>query len=214
MSYTPSLTSKNSSDDILLTHARSGNTRAMSTSAPITYARVLKLAWPASIASLITPLLGLIDATVLGYSARPLDVGAVGLAAAIFTLAYWTFGFLRMSTAGLTAQAVGAGDEAKARRILAQSTGLGGIIGLLFVILQIPFGLFAFWLMSRGSTVETATVDAAEAYYAIRIWGGALCACYLWCTGLAHGPRAYGSPHGRRRRHDPPQYGARCTFCP
>ncbi len=140
-------------------------------SEPITYARVIKLAWPASIASLITPILGLTDATVLGYSARPFDVGAVGLAAAIFSLAYWTFGFLRMSTAGLTAQAVGAGHEAKARRILAQSVGFGGALGLVLMLLQAPFGDLSFWLMTRGATVEAETIAAAEAYYNMRIWG-------------------------------------------
>ena len=137
----------------------------------ITYARVLALAWPASVAAMITPLLGLVDATVLGYSARPLDVGAVGLASAIFSLAYWTFGFLRMSTSGLSAQAAGARDEAKARRILVQSVGLGGAIGLVLVLLQWPFGELAFWGMTRGATVAPETIDAARDYYTIRIWG-------------------------------------------
>jgi MATE family multidrug resistance protein len=140
-------------------------------SQPITFKQVFALAWPASVASMITPLLGLTDATVLGYSARPLDIGAVGLAGAIFSLAYWTFGFLRMSTAGLTAQAVGEGNEAKARRVLAQSVGIAAIVGLTLVILQGPFGTFGFWLMTGESTVEAATISAAKDYYAIRIWG-------------------------------------------
>jgi len=157
---------------------------------PVTYGRLLALAWPASVAAMITPLLGLVDATVLGYSARPLDVGAVGLASAIFSLAYWTFGFLRMSTSGLTAQAVGERNEPKVRRILVQSVGLGAVIGLLLVVLQYPFGELAFWLMTRGATVVPETVEAAETYYAIRIWGApaALMTYGLlgWLTARGH----------------------------
>ncbi len=153
---------------------------------PITYSDVIKLALPASIASMVTPMLGLADAAVLGYSSRPLDVGGVGLAAAIFSLAYWTFGFLRMSTAGLTAQAVGAGDEQRARRILAQSSGFGGLIGLVFVALQVPFGVVAFWLMTNGATVEAETISGAQDYYAMRIWGAPFVfinyACLGWLT--------------------------------
>ncbi|WP_306251734.1 MATE family efflux transporter [Parvularcula sp. IMCC14364] len=138
---------------------------------PVTYKRALQLALPASIASLITPVLGLTDAAVLGYSPRPLDVGAVGLAAAIFSLLFWTFGFLRMSTAGLTAQAIGASDEARARRTLAQSVGLGALIGLAMLVLQKPMGDLCFWFMTRGATVVPDAIEAARDYYAIRIWG-------------------------------------------
>jgi MATE family multidrug resistance protein len=76
---------------------------------------VIALAFPASIAASVTPLLGAIDVWALSRSARPLDIAAVGLAAVIFSLAYWTFGFIRMSVAGLAAQASGAGRESEAR---------------------------------------------------------------------------------------------------
>ncbi|MCI5045321.1 MAG: MATE family efflux transporter [Aquisalinus sp.] len=140
-------------------------------SEPVTYRRALQLAVPASIASLITPILGLTDAAVLGYSPRPLDVGAVGLAAAIFSLLFWTFGFLRMSTAGLTAQAIGSDDEALARRTLAQSVALGALIGLILVVLQKPLGDLCFWFMTRGTSVVPETISAADDYYVVRIWG-------------------------------------------
>ncbi len=138
---------------------------------PLTFKAVLALAIPASIAAMVTPLLGLADTIILGYSDRPLDIGGIGLAAAVFSLAYWTFGFLRMSTAGMAAQAAGAGDEKRARRVLAQSAGLGGILGILFLCLQTPFKNVAFALMTGDATLAPETVSAAHLYYDIRIWG-------------------------------------------
>jgi len=138
--------------------------------APITYGRVLSLAAPASVAAALTPLLGVADAWALGRSDRPLDVGAVGLAAAIFSLLYWSFGFLRMGTAGLTAQAVGRGDEAEARAVLARA-GLGAVaIGALLVLLQWPIGAAAFALMGAGAETSAETMGAAREYFGVRVW--------------------------------------------
>lgn len=138
--------------------------------APITYARALALAWPASVAAAATPLLGVIDAWALGRSARPLDIGAVGLAAAIFSTLYWTCGFLRMGTAGLTAQATGRGDEGEARAVLARAAVLGLGLGCLFALVQAPVSAAAFRLMGAGSQASADTMAAAREYFAIRIW--------------------------------------------
>ena len=66
------------------------------------YAEIMRLAWPASVAASVTPLLGAVDVWALAQSTRPLDIAAVGLGSVIFSLAYWTFGFIRMSVAGLS----------------------------------------------------------------------------------------------------------------
>ena len=89
----------------------------------ISYAQIFRLAWPASVAASVTPLLGAVDVWALAQSDRPLDIAAVGLGSVIFSLAYWSFGFIRMSVAGLTAQAAGAEDEAEARAALARTSG-------------------------------------------------------------------------------------------
>ena len=137
----------------------------------ITYKRILALAWPASVASSVTPLLGAVDVWALAHSARPLDVAAIGLGSVIFSLAYWSFGFIRMSVAGLTAQAAGAEDESEARAALVRGAAIGGGIGLALVLLQWPIGYFAFKALAVGSDASGATFAAAETYFAIRIWG-------------------------------------------
>jgi len=135
------------------------------------FREVIALALPASIAASVTPLLGAIDVWALGRSARPLDIAAVGLAAVIFSLAYWTFGFIRMSVAGLTAQAAGAGREGETRAALARGVLIGGAIGLALVILHRPLAALIIPLLGAGSEASGETLAAARLYFNIRIWG-------------------------------------------
>lgn len=146
-------------------------TREASANAGISYGRIFALAWPASVASSVTPLLGAVDVWALAQSARPLDIAAIGLGSVIFSLAYWSFGFIRMSVAGLTAQAIGAEDEVEARASLARGTMIGAAIGLILVLLQIPIGYIAFKALAVDSEASAQTFTAAETYFAIRIWG-------------------------------------------
>ncbi|HOP19209.1 MAG TPA: MATE family efflux transporter [Amphiplicatus sp.] len=152
----------------------------------ILYKDVLRLAWPASIAASVTPLLGAIDVWALGQSTRPLDIAAIGLGSVIFSLAYWTFGFIRMSVAGLTAQAAGAGDEREARAALMRGALLGGAIGLVLVVFQTALGALSFKALAIGSDATPETFAAARLYYDIRIWGApfalASYAAFGWLT--------------------------------
>ncbi|MBT8472820.1 MAG: MATE family efflux transporter [Marinicaulis sp.] len=150
------------------------------------YRRIFALAWPASVAASVTPLLGAVDVWALAQSSRPLDIAAVGLASVIFSLAYWSFGFIRMSVAGLTAQAAGAEDEPEARAALVRGAVIGGGIGLALLILQWPIGILSFKALGIGSEASAATFDAARQYYDIRIWGApfalASYAAFGWLT--------------------------------
>ena len=77
---------------------------------PLTHRRVMKIALPIVAANVTVPLLGLVDTAVVGQLGLAAPIGAVGLGAVILSVLYWMFGFLRMGTTGLTAQAFGAGD--------------------------------------------------------------------------------------------------------
>jgi len=154
---------------------------------PVTMGRVLSLALPAAAASAATPLLGVVDAFALGRSPDPLEVGAVGLAAAVFSALYWTFGFLRMATAGLSAQAAGAGDEPAARALLARSAGLGALVGAALLLLGPLLKAPIFAAMAAGSEASADTFAAAQTYFEIRLWAApAALATYAvtgWLTG-------------------------------
>ncbi|MBX3446079.1 MAG: MATE family efflux transporter [Parvibaculaceae bacterium] len=156
----------------------------------VTHRTVLAIAVPIVISNLSTPLLGLADTAVMGRMGDPKYIGAVALGALIFTMVYWTFGFLRMGTTGLTAQAEGAGDGEEIRASLGRALLIAGGIGVALILLQWPIGLIAFALLDGGEEVETL----ARSYFDIRIWSApAALANYAiagWFIGLGRAKTA------------------------
>jgi MATE family multidrug resistance protein len=111
-------------------------------------------------------LLGLVDATVIGRLGEAHLLGAVALGALIFDFVFWSFGSLRMATAGLTAQATGAGNKHEVDLTLARAFLVAGVTGLLLIVLQWPIAAAAFPLVGASSAVT----DALSIYFYIRIW--------------------------------------------
>ena len=93
-------------------------------------ARVWQLAWPLILSSVSVPLLGIVDTAVMGHMPDPAYLGAVAVGALIFDFVYWAFGFLRMSTTGLVAQARGAQQHDRARAHLVRALGIGAAFGV------------------------------------------------------------------------------------
>ena len=118
------------------------------------------------IAYATTPLLGMADAAVIGHLGEAALVGGIATAAIVFDFVFWSLGFLRMGTAGLTAQAVGAGDVAEQRATLVRSLVLSSGLGLGLILLQGLIGYVAFRLIDASPAVT----QAARAYFEIRIW--------------------------------------------
>ena len=146
---------------------------------PVTYARVLAMAWPVMASQAATPLLGLVDIWAIGNSQRPLDIGAIALGAVIFNFVYWSFGFLRMGAAGLTAQALGRDDQAELRATLARGCALALALGAVVIALQWPIGKASFHLLQGGAELE----DGARRYFAIRVWGAPFALAVFAMTG-------------------------------
>jgi len=67
--------------------------------------RIATLAWPLILSNITVPLLGLVDTAVVGHLPDSRYLGGVTLGATLFSFLFWGFGFLRMGTTGLTAQA-------------------------------------------------------------------------------------------------------------
>jgi len=84
----------------------------------LTHRRVLQIALPIVLSNATVPILGVVDTGVVGQMGLAAPIGAVGIGAVILTAFYWIFGFLRMGTAGLTAQAAGADDTAEVAALL------------------------------------------------------------------------------------------------
>lgn len=141
--------------------------------------KIWSLAWPLMLINLTVPLLGLVDAAVLGHLDSPVYLGAVAISSQMFTFLLWAFGFLRMGTSGLSANAFGKGDP--------------GLLSLqLFrpLLLAIGFGLlilgtaYPLWPTALGwmQTPQPLMADALL-YSEIRLLSAPISLCNFVISG-------------------------------
>ena len=72
----------------------------------------------------------------MGRLPDPAYIGAVAMGAAMFSAVYWLFGFLRMGTTGLAAQAFGAGASKEIAAIFLRGCAVAAALGLAIVGLK------------------------------------------------------------------------------
>jgi MATE family multidrug resistance protein len=106
------------------------------------------------------------DMAVAGRLDSNVYIGAIALGSMIFNLIYWTFGFLRMGTSGLTAQAMGAKNQKEITGTLTRGLLVAALGALLILLLQIPIERLTFYLINGSSEVE----QLAKSYFYIRVW--------------------------------------------
>ena len=116
--------------------------------------KIWRMAWPPMVSNITTPLLGLVDTAVVGHLGTATHLAAVAIGASIFSFLFWAFGFLRMGSTGLTAQALGQGDERRVRELLLQSILMGVFIGLMLILFRGPLIDLAITLMEPSEEVE------------------------------------------------------------
>lgn len=145
----------------------------------LTHGRVLKIAVPVVVSNATVPLLGIVDTAVVGQLGDPAPIGAVGLGAVIISTVYWVFGFLRMGTVGLTAQALGASDAAEVAALLTRVLLIGVGAGVALVVLQVPILAAALWLSPASAEVE----GLAQTYISIRIFSAPAAIAVYGITG-------------------------------
>ncbi len=135
--------------------------------APLTRARVFAQSWPVIMANAAIGLAGIVDTFVIGRYAAGSAMAGMGAGAAIYGFIYWGFGFLRMTTAGLSAQAAGARDEQAVQSHLFRAVPLGLLIGLIVLILQFAILGLAFHFYQADASVEAD----GQIYIRARLWG-------------------------------------------
>src|SRR3990167_6814485 len=133
----------------------------------LTRKKVLALALPVVAAQAATATTGLVDTLVMGRFGDKADLAAAPFAAVAFSFISWAFGFLRMSTTGLTAQAGGRGDAEERRAILVRALLLGAAIGTVLVLISPLLKLAMASAFEGTQRVESL----AEGYFNARIWG-------------------------------------------
>ena len=129
---------------------------------------ILRLSVPSILAGITVPLVGMVDTAVAGHLGgdTAAQIGAISVGSMVLSLLYWTFGFLRTGTGGLTAQAFGRGDFAESGRIFLRGTGLALLAAFFALALQWPF--FKGVMLIPDATPGVRAL--AERYFFIRIW--------------------------------------------
>ena len=124
-------------------------------------------------ANITIPLVGLVDTAIIGHLSDATAIGGIAIGTMLFDLLYWNFGFLRVGTSGLTAQAYGRGvtgdglrvtDEC--RKLLTQSLTTALLAAMAILAIQWLFvsAVLAVVPCSEG------VADVAREYFFVRIW--------------------------------------------
>ena len=129
--------------------------------------QILHIAIPSIVSNITVPLLGLVDVTIVGHLGSASYIGAIAVGGMLFSMIYWIFGFLRMGTGGLTAQAYGSHNLKEATRILQRSIAVSMLLALALLILQYPVRVIAFLIIDASPDVR----QLAASYFHICIWG-------------------------------------------
>ena len=134
---------------------------------------IYRLALPNIVSNFSIPLLGAVDTALMGRLESEHYLGAVGIGGIIFSFIYWGFGFLRMATTGLTAQAFGEKDFQECGRLLLRAICIGITASLLLFIFQWQLADVSFLLIGTSPEVE----HLARAYFYIRIYAAPATLC-------------------------------------
>ena len=146
--------------------------------------QILRLAIPSILANITIPLVGLVDTAIVGHISDAHAIGGIAIGTMLFDLLYWNFGFLRVGTSGMTAQAFGRGDREQCARLLAQSVGIALIGAALIWLLQWLFVTVALAIVPCSAEVASFARD----YFFVRVWAApatlSLMAIKGWFIGM------------------------------
>ena len=131
--------------------------------------RILGLALPNIVTNITVPLLGMVDMAIVGHLSGA-HVSAIVVGSSIFNLIYWNFGFLRMGTSGLTAQAFGAERWKDSLKILLQACTIALVIALLIISLQWPIAEASKVIFRSDPSNGPGVMDLALTYFFVRVW--------------------------------------------
>jgi MATE family multidrug resistance protein len=146
---------------------------------------------PIMLSNVSEPLIGVVNTAVIGRLPEPYYIGAISVTSVIFAFLFWGFGFLRLSTGGLTAQAVGRGKPEEVISVLVRALIIAMAAGVLLLALSplIRDAAFAF----MGGSAEVAA--HGKTYFNWRIWSAPFALanyCFLgWFVGQARAGLAF-----------------------
>lgn len=145
---------------------------------------ILRLAVPSIVSNLTVPLLSIADIAIMGHIGDASYLAAISVGAMMFNVMYWVLGFLRMSTSGLTSQALGRGDADGIRSMFSHSLGNAFKLGCMLAAFYIPLRYVLLWAFQVGDDTEWIVT----VYFNVCIMGApaVLCGFALngWLIGM------------------------------
>lgn len=135
-------------------------------STPVTHKGVLTIAVPIMLSNVTEPMIGVVNTAVIGQLPGAYYIGAITVGSLIFNFVYWGFGFLRLGTGGLSAQATGSGDAEELVAVLMRALIIAGLIGIAIILVSPLIGELAFGLLEGSAEVESH----AATYFYIRVF--------------------------------------------
>ena len=146
--------------------------------------QIVRLAVPSILANITIPLVGLVDTAIVGHISNASAIGGIAIGTMLFDLLYWNFGFLRVGTSGMTAQAYGRGDKTECAKLLQQSIGISLAATALIWLLQWVFVTLVLMIVPCSDAVA----EVAKQYFYVRIWAApatlSLMAFIGWFIGM------------------------------
>lgn len=128
--------------------------------------KILHLAIPNILSNFSVPLLGMVDTALMGRLDSEIYLGAIALGTILFNFIYWGFGFLRMGTTGLTAQAYGKSDSEESLWVLLRALTVAWSASIFLILFQYPLVELGLWLMKGEEEIK----QIAKSYFLIRIY--------------------------------------------
>ncbi|MCR4737521.1 MAG: MATE family efflux transporter [Bacteroidales bacterium] len=126
---------------------------------------ILRLAIPSILANITIPLVGMVDVAIIGHISNASAIGGIAVGTMLFDLLYWNFGFLRIGTSGLTAQAYGENDPLKEVAIFRQTMAIALCSAMFVLAIQWLFVTAVLHFVPCSAEVA----DFARSYFFVRI---------------------------------------------
>jgi len=127
---------------------------------------ILKLSIPIFFANLAIPMVGIIDTALMGNLGSLSYLSATSVAANLFSMIFWSFGFLRMGTVGMVSQANGRNDYPEILNIIIRNLLFVMAISIIIILLQ----NLILSLSLKIFDLSEATRNLYEQYFKIRVY--------------------------------------------
>ena len=130
------------------------------------FSNIIKLSIPIFFANLAIPLVAIVDTGLMGNLGKASYLTAVSIASSVFSMIFWSFGFLRMGTVGMVAQAHGSDQYKEIVNLVLRNIAFVVLISLLLILFQ----NFIFTVSLQIFDLSSDTTTSFQEYFTIRIY--------------------------------------------